>query len=443
MDILTAAEHLHELLTITKAVYLRCEPEVPDFTIKEEAKVVISGGGKKIELELDPKSVSSVMGLLQTSIFYTHDPEDTSPPPPRITVLTWNFKALMSYFKFFEPKPLNIGCSIVDIQVIERFMGIDKKAPENIVEAVNRSKAISMTPAWRPLYGCLHLPLMLRVLPALETTPLIHTGTRSSVFAYYDIEGQINGRLRSMKAFHKSYLPHNMGDDQKELLRPRGCDLRFLCADMRHCEVTVLQWLSGDERLKAILDSGRDLHEEIYRIVTEDDVITETKRNLSKLMFLPVMYGCGPAALGKNLGIAAEVAGELINRIRAKFPTAIKWLRSKREEAQVGPVLDFFGRPRTYTPETAYLAQNFVVQSVAATVCLEKLVELSAAVAANQICFTIHDGYGFLATHDEVAGIYKIARPILESESKLCQGLRLKAQFKYGKKLSDLVVLGK
>jgi DNA polymerase I-like protein with 3'-5' exonuclease and polymerase domains len=214
---------------------------------------------------------------------------------------------------------------------------------------------------------------------------------------------------------------------------------------MRHCEVTVLQWLSGDERLKELLDSGKDLHEEIYRLVTGDQNITEAKRDKSKLMFLPVMYGCGARTLAEQIHVPEEVARELIRRIHALFPTARKWLQTKHEEAKVGPVKDYFGRPRRYEEHEAYLVQNFVVQGVAATVCLEKLVEIYRALRGRgiSICFTIHDGYGFVVTPDQAVSACKIIKPILESESKLCPGLKLKAQYKYGASLNAMTVLGK
>lgn len=437
MDLYEASWYVGEMQEQTEIVYLRTEPEVLDFTSHASGKLILVGGKKRIELDLDRDNVSSVMGFLTASIF---DKEQIK------TILAWNIKSLFSYFRFYVPNAILPTTSIVDLQVIERFLGIEKTAPENLVEAVNRSKVISGYKCWKPVYRSLHLPLMLRVLPDLETTPLLHETERTSVFAYYDVEGQKNGRLRCLKKFSRSYVPHTMGEEQKAALKPRGYDLWFMCADIRHCEVNILQYLSKDERLKEIIDSGKDLHQEIYRIVTEDECDTPNKREKSKRLFLPVMYGLGPTSLGESFGISRDHAAELIRRIQVRFPTAWAWMASKQKQAkETGLVEDYFGRPRKYSEDEAYLARNFVVQAVAATVCLEKLYDIYKSLEGTnvKIAFSVHDGYGMLMEKSEALKTYKTVKPILEAESALCPGLFLKAEFKFGMRLNAMKVIGK
>lgn len=432
MEFQAAAEHLDEMLSKTKIVFLHTEPEVLDFTTRQGGTVVIMGGGKRLEIDLTPEVVTPVMGMLAVTAF---DKESVQ------TLLTWNLKSLMSYFRFFAPSLPAPSITPLDLQVIEKFLGVEKECPKNLVEAVDRMKAAAGAPNWKRLYQALHLPLMLRVLPALETTPLLDEQDKTSKYAFYEIEGQHNGRLRCAKKFDKGYIPHTMSDDQKKLLKPRGWqhDEIFMTFDIRHCEASVLQWLSQDEVLQQILNSGQDLYREIYRIITGDACDTDKKREMTKLMFLPVMYGCGHQKLAENLNVSAGVARELISRIHARFPTAVQCMLDFQKAAENGPVVDRSGRPRVYT-DKHYQARNLAVQGVAATVCLEKLVGLYNALSRTsaRLCFTIHDGYGVLVNVKDTVKIYKIIHEIIETESKLCPRLFLKAECKVGPKLDSM-----
>lgn len=436
MDLQEASVHVEEMLENTKVVYMKTDPEVMDFTCHQPGKILLIGGKKRVEIDVDQDSVALVMGFLSCSVF---DKENIS------TLLAWNLKSLMSYFRFYVKTPPVITTSVVDLQVIEKFLGIEKSAPENLSEAVNRMKVIAEYKNWKGLYQRLHLPLMLRVLPALETTPLLDEFNKTSVYAFYEVEGQHNGRLRCAKKFSKSYLPHTLDDEQKKNLKPKGYDRCLMTFDIRHCEVSVLQWLSKDEKLKEIIDSGKDLYHEIYNLVTGDVCDSAKKRDMTKLMFLPVMYGCGNETLGRNLNISPDVAKELIGRIHAIFPTVSEWMLAVQEKARHNESIeDYFGRPRSY-PEKFYQARNFVVQGVAATVCLEKLIDIYKALKEKdaQLCFSIHDGYGIILNVRIVVDMYREVRKIIETESELCPGLLFKAECKVGKRLDAMRVIGK
>lgn len=277
----------------------------------------------------------------------------------------------------------------------------------------------------------------------LETTSLLDEAEKVSVHAFYEIEGQINGRLRCAKQFSKGYIPHTIGPDQKKALKPKGYNRCFMSTDIRHCEVTVLQWLSQDPNLLYIIESGQDLYKEIYHVTTGDPCDSDKKRDYAKRMFLPVMYGCGPTSLGKSMGLAEQTAKELIRRIHAKFPVATEWMRSKQEEAREnGVVVDYFGRPRTFENEF-YKARNFVVQGVAATACVEKLIAIYDALQGTEsyLCFTIHDAYGIVCPVKDPKPTYTMVKDIVESESTACPGLRLKQESKFGKRLDNMKVL--
>jgi len=426
---------LAELLESNEVVFVKTEPETLDFTDSILFKIIVCGKNSRVELDISSGNTASVMGLLDATIFNKEF-------VPR--VFFWNFKSLASFCKYHTTKFVTPKNNILDLKVIEAFLDIQKNVPDNFVEASNRINIVFQNNDWKDIYKSIHIPLSYRVLPTIETTGLLNSETRRTEHPYYEIEGQRNGRLSCSKKFSRCYLPHNLGPDVKKVMKTKGYGLRFATADFRFCEVVVLQWLSGDNKLKEILDSGEDLHCKIYEVVTGLPCDTEIKRKMSKKMFLPVVYGLGPVSLADMLGVPESAAVSVIKNINSIFSTAINWVKEKQRIAcDTGTVKDHFGRPRKYESNKAYLARNFVVQSVSATVCQEKLIELWRALnnTGAQLAFSIHDGYGVICSTQIAKNTYRIMKDTLEAESRLCPGLKMSVEIKFGVRLDDMRVL--
>lgn len=427
---------IQDLLDGVDSVFLRTEPDVPDFTSRSPFKILVYNTNQQVTLEVNPQNIAVVVGILDATVFNKEIVK---------RLYTWNLKGLATYFHRFVPRFVTPTTSVIDLKIIEAFLGIKKNRPENFVEAINRTKIVVRHKSWQTLYQSIHLPLALRVLPTIETTPLLNETSRKPEYPYYEIEGQANGRMNCAKKFAYSYLPHTMGPDVKQALKPKGYNFRFLAADFRHCEVTVLQWLTNDERLKEILDSGEDLHKRIYEIVTGDPCDSDNKRNISKLLFLPVMYGLSPKGLARNLKLPETVGGELHNRIRTNFSTAYNQMVEVQKRARQGPVEDHFGRIRKFAESEPYKARNFWVQGVAATVCQEKLIDLYKALDGENayLAYSVHDGYCICFRTPFAKQAYQIVRQTLEAPSRLCEGLEMKVEIKFGAKLDSMKVLWK
>lgn len=425
-----------DLLDGVDAVFLRTDPEVPDFTSRKLFKIQIWNLRQKIEIDVTPENIMLVVGILDATIFNKEIVQ---------RLYAWNLKSFSTYFHAFFPKFVTPTTSVIDLKIIEAFLGIRKKRPENLVEAINRTKTIVRHKNWQTLYKSIHLPLALRVLPSIETTPLLNGKSRKAEYPYYEIEGQANGRMNCSKQYAYSYLPHAMGTEVKQALKPKGYNLRFLAADFRHCEVTVLQWLTGDEKLKEILKSGQDLHERIYEVVTGDPCDSPNKRSISKVMFLPVMYGLGPKGLAKSLHLPEQVGAELHTRIRTHFSTSYNRMIEIQKQAETGPVEDYFGRIRKFPENEVYKARNFWVQGVAATICQEKLIDLYRVLDGENayLVYSVHDGYCICFKTPLAKQTYETVKQTLEAESKLCIGLEMKVEIKFGSKLDQMKVLWK
>lgn len=434
LELIKTAEEIQD--SLASSMYFYLEPDFLDYTNDQSGTIVIEGK-TKVELNLNKKNVLSIVGLLQRTIF---DKEIVK------VLYCYNVKSFFSYVRYYLNKEIVPTNSLVDVHIIDSFLNKKPIKPANLAEVVAKARSLAENKSWGKVYTKIHLPLAIKVLPYIESTPLVDQADRLSKHPYYEIEGQSNGRLNCYKRFKRSYLPHNLSEPQLENLRVRTSDdFSFLIADFKHCEVNVLQWLSKDEVLKEILLSGVDVYSVIYRIIFGTECKTLEQRTLSKRVFLPVMYGLGGRGLAKSLNCPEHQGVDLVNRIYRKFPSASKWMSNQQQLAkQQKWTVDYFGRPRRYEKEDYYLARNFAVQGVAATVCAEKAIQLYSRIQDKGINFhyTVHDGYILSCKTKDIISTCEIIKNELELESKLCPELKFSVDIKYGQKLNDLKNLG-
>ena len=404
-----------------KAYYLSTEPEILDFTANKQWKFSVCSPKLKITTVVDRHSLALFLGVLAQTIF-----------AQEAIFVWWDKKSFNSYCQFNLKKiPKLAG---YDLRVVEAFSNLYKKRPENLVEAINRLKACSN---WKTLYQNLHEPLISEVIPCIETTGLLNVPKRQAEYSYYEIEGTNHGRMSSSKQFVKSFLPHTLSDDYKKSLKPRNNEL-FIYADIKSCEIKALQWLTKDPVLTDIVSSNQDMYRQIYELITTDNCNSDEKRKMSKDMILPVIYGCGANRLSEILSIEVPACKDLINRTKRVFNHAFDWMDKIQDAALDGKSTDLFGRVRDFSKEP-YKARNFIVQGTAATVCQEKLIELHNNLKkCGKICYTLHDGYGIVAPIITAKEAIKITKATLESESKLCVGLKYNCEIKFGRDLFNL-----
>jgi DNA polymerase I-like protein with 3'-5' exonuclease and polymerase domains len=186
------------------------------------------------------------------------------------------------------------------------------------------------------------------------------------------------------------------------------------------------------------------LYSGIFTLVTDLECNTPEKRRVGKEAFLMVVYGAGKGAVAKRLGIPEESCQDAGQPHLQRLPGGLRLDQGAVAEAEaVGTIRDYFGRRRSFSPETAYEARNFVVQGVAATVCLEILIELYKRFegTTTRLCFSIHDGYGLVHELERITDTLAAIKNVLQRESSLCPGLRLKSECQAGIRLDELHVV--
>jgi len=437
MDISQLAQILSQV--DQRHVFMRCNPEIFDFTDKSAINEIqfFAHGGLSFTINLSDEHLPFILSMLRISLF-----------TKECKVLVWNWKPFCTYVLAKTGKVLSVDSAIIDLKVLESFSGFRLKPPSGLVEALNRLKNLITGGFWRevePTYKNIHLPLMTTVLPHLETTGLSSVSRGIRVYGHYEIDGQENGRLRCHDAYKNGFVPHAMKPETRQDLKPRNQEELFMNFDFKGMEVFVLAALSADALLQDLCKES-DIYSAIFRQLLEREISCKEDRDLAKKIFLPVIYGQSAYSLSQRCGIAIDLAERVVERISSLFATAVSYVASfENHVKQHGYAKDIFGKRRNnFESGKEYLARNFAVQSPAATICSEKLINLYFALKDKaDLAYTVHDGYVVYATKDNWKQIYQTGMDILTSESDMCSGLRLKVACRAGRNLDDLKPLGR
>jgi len=358
-------------------------------------------------------------------------------------VICYNSKPLFSFLLSKNIKPSVFKCSFFDLNWFYSYIGKRNVEFSSINDVLKNFSEISplLSSPILPFYKTIYSGLIKEVIPAIENNFLIDSNEEGKVYSFYKIEGQENGRLSCQTHLKKCFNPHSLGPEQKSNLVPAYPHDIFMVFDYKNMEVSVLSEITKDSNLIKILESKKDFYEEIYRIIIGGE--NNNSRNIAKKFFLPVIYGQAPSSLSQTLEISEPVAREVISRLRKLFPSIFEFSDNSQEEAKrYGCVKDVFSRTR-YFQDNYYKARNFVIQSPAALICMEKLFNLHQNLSAEdgRIVFSIHDGYGITTKKFNSLNLYSKIKNILEGQSQFMQNLKLQVSLKLGKKLNQMIEL--
>lgn len=394
---------LLDLIKEDNFIFLSLEPEINDFRQLYTGNIYLHGSKQTISIPaITPIMLAGFLNVLLDNA----------------SVLGWDIKKLYSYLRYHFRTPN----AMLDLKLAEAFKGIYLPCPKTWSEAKSRWDATD-----KKIHQSIHVPLATKVIPILETTGWIDDVNKKLVYSSYEIEGQTHGRLSCHKSFDDCIIPHTLSPEDKQKYKLQD-EKKFVLVDYKHMEVSVLQWLSGDKKLGAMIKSGKDLYSILFHYLFGKP----GDRQLIKDSFLPIVYGIREEALSQRLNIDKEKALWMIKEIEKAFPEAMNWAYEHQENAKKGPVADYFGRTRTH--EKPWVARNAVVQGPGAIVCLEKLIQ----VCDYDVVASIHDAYLFGIHQRELDWTIPKIVDILQEPSQMCPGLTLKVECKVGDRLSDM-----
>ena len=423
-DLIKIAEELNDLVVNNKILLVKTEPEIDDFTKVFSGKILIYGENKIATISIKEKNeIVNLFFQLNETVF-----------SEEMTVIFWNLKKFVSFFRFHLPKKeIYFKSKIVDLRLVESFLDIKNSSPRSLNEAIKRLIPYLKNELAIKIHNKIHKPLSVNVIPAMENyTGIIDLRINKYVYPSYEIEGQNFGRLNCSKAFENCITPMNMGDDVKDLLKLKSENDIFINFDFKHMEVSMLQYLTKDQALKEAMDEDDDLYKEIYKSIFKQLCDTEEKRNLIKTLFLPIMFGmCSEE--GSQISVVRSL-------IKTNFKTAWEFLEYHQEQSKINPIVkDYFGRPRSFDDKHLKV-RGFLIQSASAVFCQEKLICLYNSIDNyGNLVYSIHDGYIVVANKNNADKVIANGLKALQSESYMCEGLQLKVSCYLGSKLNKMI----
>jgi hypothetical protein len=313
----------------TGVVYLRTNLPLIEFTKSFQGVLEIYGEKKVLSIDLSTETELATIAYLLTTIF-----------DEKVVVLSWDIKQLVTYFKFHLAKNANFKFAgkVIDLRLIEAFLGLSQPAPESLRQAIKRMSSIKDNTKARLVHSKIHNPLFLEVIPSMEVQGVLHTDIKKRVYPYYEIEGSVNGRLQSSKPFPVAINTHGLTDFDKERLKLASDEEAFLQFDFSSMEVAVLQYLSGDPVLAEALATG-DCYKSMWSMLFSSPCDKPEQRKLIKNCFLPLVFGMGIPLIVSRTGCSENAASVLSKGFRGRFKKAFEYVESY--QGNVTAVHDF------------------------------------------------------------------------------------------------------
>ncbi len=263
----------------------------------------------------------------------------------------------------------------------------------------------------------------------------IHPAT-GRIHTRFDQAGAATGRLSSLEP-NLQNIPVRTA--RGELIRQcfvpgPGCCL--IVADYSQIELRLLAHLSQDPAFVEAFRRGGDIHRETAAVIfgVPPEGVTPEMRARAKTINFATIYGQGPFALSRQLGISQEEAREFIRLYFDRFAGVRRFLDETVARArECGYVETLFGR-RRYIPELndpnfnvralgERTAMNSPLQGSAADLIKVAMINLHRALRAagsrSTLLLQVHDELVLEAPEDETDAVVEIVRREMEQAAAL------------------------
>ena len=210
----------------------------------------------------------------------------------------------------------------------------------------------------------------------------------------------------------------------------------FLAADYSQIELRLMAHLSGDPAFTAAFRQGDDIHRQTAAIIFNVPVadVTGEMRARAKTINFGTIYGQGPFALSRQLGISQEEAKEFITQYFQRFAGVRAFLDRQVDVARdQGYVETLLGRRRYITDIrdknfnvrafAERTAQNTPLQGSAADLIKVAMIRIHDALRREglrtRMLLQVHDELVFEAPEDEVERVRPLVKGLMEGAATL------------------------
>ena len=280
-----------------------------------------------------------------------------------------------------------------------------------------------------------------RELSKLESTyidalPAIVNPRSGRIHTSFNQTVASSGRLSSSDPNLQNIpIRRELGRDIRRGFIPRP-GWQFVSADYSQIELRLLAHLSHDPAFIAAFVSGGDIHRQTASAIFEVPLeqVTADMRGRAKTINFATIYGQGPHALSRQLGIAHAEAKEFIARYFERFEGVRRYLDSMVDLARSqGYVQTIFGR-RRYIPELRdrnfnirafgeRVATNSPIQGSAADLIKIAMIRIHRALHAQQLTsamiLQVHDELVFESPPEELQALEALVRKEMEHAAEL------------------------
>ncbi len=302
-----------------------------------------------------------------------------------------------------------------DFEVLEQLAAMGHEVPRLMIEYRELSKLKSTYVDALP--GYIH-----------PETGRVHTS--------YNQTGAATGRLSSSDPNLQNIPVRTPRGEEirKAFIAPPGHVL--LTADYSQIELRLLAHLSGDPAFVEAFERGGDIHRQTAAVIfgVGEDAVTAEMRARAKTINFATIYGQGPFALSRQLGITQDEAKTFIQQYFERFASVRQWLDATVAEArQRGYVETLFGR-RRYITELKdknfnirafgeRTATNSPLQGSAADLIKIAMIRIHAALPAaglkTRMLLQVHDELVFEVPEGERAAAAGLVKREMEGVTRL------------------------
>jgi len=211
---------------------------------------------------------------------------------------------------------------------------------------------------------------------------------------------------------------------------------RFVVADYSQIELRLLAHLSEDTAFIGAFEKGGDIHRETAAIIFDvpADRVTPEMRGRAKTINFATIYGQGPFALSRQLGITQEQARDFIRRYFERFSGVRRYLDATIEQAKKAGYVETLRGRRRYIPELRdsnynirafgeRTAMNSPLQGSAADLIKVAMISVARALKTEApgsgMLLQVHDELIIEAPEPEVAAASLVVRREMEAAAQL------------------------
>jgi DNA polymerase-1 len=230
-------------------------------------------------------------------------------------------------------------------------------------------------------------------------------------------------------------IRRELGRDIRRGFVPRS-GWKLLAADYSQIELRLLAHLSHDRNFVDAFNAGGDIHRQTAAIIFDVslEAVTPEMRGRAKTINFATIYGQGPHALSRQLGIAHAEARDFIAKYFERFEGVKRYLDSMVEFAREnGYVQTIFNR-RRYIPELRErnfnmrafgerTAANSPIQGSAADLIKIAMIQVSEAFRErgfeSKMLLQVHDELVFDVAPAELDAVREVVTYQMENAARL------------------------